>query len=215
GATTAHAAGVAFTDRGAERLVVTASAYRLTFSKKNGKILDLVDRASGTHLLRQTTRCLWGAISYRDISYIGGCSFASRGARRFSYRWSPAAATLTLDYSARSLGSVVVTLHARGAFFDLHMTIENRGSVRTRLRFLHGKAPAPCSDRSFCIVHEFETWITRGKTWETPVVRVRIGQTAEQSILAYRHDNGIDAYPSLASKLGDRLKTLAQAPLIK
>src|SRR5438874_11167374 len=34
GATTAHAAGVAFTDRGAERLVVTASAYRLTLSKK-------------------------------------------------------------------------------------------------------------------------------------------------------------------------------------
>ena len=293
GATTAHAAGVAFTDRGAERLVVTASAYRLTFSKKNGKILDLVDRASGTHLLRQTTRCLWGAISYRDITYIGGCSFASRGARRFSYRWSPATATLTLDYRARSLGSIVVTLRARAAFFDLHMTIENRGSVRTRIRFpeglagdvskvtagyapnvlpgvrlkqpffsrvgndvenypsrwafadylaldfgdahlalysvapmpapihpaelgfLHGKAPAPCSDRSFCIVHEFETWITRGKTWESPVVRIRIGQTAEQSILAYRRDNGIDAYPSLASKLGDRLKTLAQAPLIK
>lgn len=283
--------GIALNDRDNGRLVVTATAYRLTLSKKNGKILDLVDRATGTHLLRQTTRCLWGAISYRDISYIGGCSFAPRGARRFSYRWDPASATLTLDYRARTFGSVVVTLRARAAFFDLHMTLENRGSVRTRipfpeglagdvrkvtagyapnvlpgvllkpaffsrignnveiypsrwafadylaldvgsahlslysvasgpirpiqLGFLHRAAPSPCSDRSFCIVHEFQTWITRGKQWTSPVVRVRIDQTAQQSILAYRHDNGIDAYPSLASKLGTRLKTLAQAPLIK
>jgi hypothetical protein len=64
-------------------------------------------------------------------------------------------------------------------------------------------------------VHEFQTWIARGATWTSPLVRVRVGATAEQSILAYRRDNGIDAYPSLQSKLGARLSTFAQAPLFK
>src|SRR6267154_1767620 len=117
GAATGSAGGISFTDHGGQ-LVVTATAYRLSLSKKNGKILDLVDRASGTHLLRQTTRCLWGALAYRDISYIGGCSFSQRRAQHFSYRWDPASATLTLDYRARALGSVVVTLRAQAAFFD-------------------------------------------------------------------------------------------------
>jgi hypothetical protein len=103
GAATKRADGISFTDHGGQ-LVVTATAYRLTLSKKNGKILDLVDSARGTHLLRQTSRCLWGALAYRDISYIGGCSFSQRSARRFSYRWDPASATLTLDYRARARG---------------------------------------------------------------------------------------------------------------
>jgi hypothetical protein len=46
-------------------------------------------------------------------------------------------------------------------------------------------------------------------------VRVRVGETAQQTILDYRRDNGIAAYPSLAQKLGDRLATLARAPLLK
>ncbi len=47
------------------------------------------------------------------------------------------------------------------------------------------------------------------------MVRIRVGGTIEDSLLAYREDNGIDAYPSLADKLGGRLDTLARAPLIK
>jgi hypothetical protein len=83
------------------------------------------------------------------------------------------------------------------------------------LGFAHLAAPSLCSGSSFCVVHEFQTWIRRGTTWTSPVVRVRIGETAQQSILAYRHDNGVDAYPSLSSKLGSRLMTFARAPLIK
>jgi hypothetical protein len=84
-----------------------------------------------------------------------------------------------------------------------------------QLGFVHAAEPAPCSGSSFCTVHEFQTWIARGTTWTSPIVRVRIGDTAQQSILAYRHDNGIDAYPSLQSKLGARLSTYAAAPLFK
>lgn len=285
--------GVRFSDRNETQLVITTAAYRLTLGRTNGKILDLVDRTTGTQLLRPTNLCLWAAISYRDISYIGGCSFAPRGARRFSYRWNPASATLTLDYRASSFGTATVTLRARAAFFDLRLHLASRNSVRTRIRFpeglagdtatvtagyapnvlpgvrlkqpfftrvgnnvenypsrwafadylaldygaahlslysvapppaplhpvdlgfLHGKPAAPCSGDSFCIVHEFQTWIRRGTTWTSPVVRIRTGETTQQSILDYRRDNGIDAYPSLAEKLGARLATLARAPLIK
>jgi hypothetical protein len=84
-----------------------------------------------------------------------------------------------------------------------------------KLGFAHLVDPAPCSDNAFCVVHEFQTWIKRGATWTSPVVRIRIGATAQQSILDYRHANGIDAYPSLQSKLGTGLATLAEAPLIK
>src|SRR5437588_10294309 len=139
GAATNGNGGISFAD-GGRQLVVTASAYRLTLDKKNGKIVDLVDRSTGTHLLQQTTRCLWGAISYRDISYIGGCSFSPRGAKRFSYGWDPASTTLTLDYRARAIRSGVVTPRARPAFFDLRMTIANRNSVRTIIRFPEGLA---------------------------------------------------------------------------
>ena len=55
-----------------------------------------------------TNRCLWGVATQSDRSYLGGCSFAPRAARRFSYRWDQAAARLTLTYR----GSAVVTVHA-------------------------------------------------------------------------------------------------------
>jgi hypothetical protein len=279
--------GIAFDDRAAARMVITTHAYRLTLSKRNGKILGLVDRASGVRLGRNANRCLWGVAPRNDHLYLGGCSFAPRAARRFSYRWDRAATTLTLTYR----GSAVVTVHARPTSFDLRLRVESHGSPLTRvefpeafagdtatvtagyaptvlpgmrlapaffsrvggdvqlypsrwafadylafdagdahlsvysisrgplypvqLGFVHAAAPAPCSGQSFCVVHEFQTWIARGASWTSPVVRVQVGDTAEQSILAYRNDNGIDTYPSLQSKLGARLSTYAEAPLFK
>jgi hypothetical protein len=281
--------GITFDDRAGGRLVISARAYRLTLSKQNGKILDLVDRTSGTRVIRRTNGCLWGATT-QDASY-GGCSFRPGGAQRFTYRWDRATATLTLGYRTAAPVSAVVTLRARATFFDLRLAIQNRGDVLTKipfpsglggdvrtveagyapnvlpgvrlspgffsrvghnlelypsrwafadylsldvarghvslssvgtgpihpvvLGFLHGPSPGRCSDPSFCIVHEFQTWVPQGGRWTSPTVRVRTGQTVEQTILAYRHDNGIDAYPSVERKVGARLKTLAQAPLIK
>ncbi|HST24776.1 MAG TPA: DUF6259 domain-containing protein [Gaiellaceae bacterium] len=83
------------------------------------------------------------------------------------------------------------------------------------LGFIHNAAPAPCSGGTFCITHLFHTWVSSGGTWTSPTVRLRVGEPVEQSIVDYRNDNGIAAYPSLADKLGSKLATLARAPLIK
>ena len=56
--------------------------------------------------------------------------------------------------------------------------------------------PDDCSGPVFCVRHRFETWIGAGTTWTSPTVRIQVGLTAAQSMLAYRRDNGIDAYPS-------------------
>jgi hypothetical protein len=80
---------------------------------------------------------------------------------------------------------------------------------------VHAADPSPCAGSRFCITHAFQTWLKPGSEWSSPLVRLRVGGSVEQSILAYRRENGIGAYPSLEAKLGDRLDVLSRAPLIK
>jgi len=63
--------------------------------------------------------------------------------------------------------------------------------------------------------HNFQTWTGDGGRFETPWVRFRIGPPPVETVLHYRADNGIDAYPSLRDKLGERFDTAARAPLVK
>src|SRR3954452_19456317 len=63
----------------------------------------------------------------------------------------------------------------------------NRGPIApVRLGFLHLGAGAPCSNTAYCILHQFETWVDPGHRWMSPVVRIRIGESAQQAILDYR-----------------------------
>ena len=278
------------------RLLLTTTGYRLSLSRENGALLELVDRRTGERLLGEQAGCAW-AVGLSNGDSLGACAFARSGDNRFSYRWSRATATLTLGYEGGQAGRGIratLTLTARPTFLDLRLALDtdlprpvaavhfpgdltaSTGTVRgvytptflpgTRLlpgfftrprrnveRYpsrwafadfeaadigrghvalysvnpapgriapvdvgvIHGAEPAPCSGRAFCLTHAFQTWIAPGAEWTSPLVRLRVGGGVEQSILAYRQENGIDRYPSLEAKLGERLATLARAPLIK
>src|SRR5581483_1686468 len=266
-------------------LIVRTPTYSLELSDRNGRVVGVAEHAS---LLHDTGRCLWGVLGVSDRSYLGGCSFAPKGAHRFTWSWNQRRSLLTLGYR----GSATVTVHALPSALDLRLAfVNNRDQPVTRIRFpdglaadaahveagyapnvlpgvrlapafftrvdntvqiypsrwafadylaldekggnvalytvahdrlhpaelgfVHNAAPAPCSGSDACLLHEFETWVRPDETWTSPIVRIRLGESAQQSTLAYRRDNGIAAYPSLASKLGGRLAALASAPLVK
>ncbi len=277
------------------RLVLTTATYRLSLSKDNGAIIELVDRHAGTRLLTGQAGCAWG-VTLAGGEGFGGCSFGRASANRFSYRWAPRTSTLTMRYAKDSgsrQASATITLVAAADHVDLRLQLEpdferpaaavlfpadvaadvatiqgvytptflpgirlNQGFFAgprrnverypSRWAFADFEAadvgrshiaiysvnPPPsaiapvdvgvihdsngaCAAGRFCLTHVFQTWLTRGSAWSSPVVRVRVGGTVAASILAYRVDNGIDRYPSLAEKLGQRLVTLARAPLVK
>jgi hypothetical protein len=290
-------AGVTFSAaRG--RLVITAPAYRLSLSKRNGAIVELVDRETGARLVTGQNGCLWGAVPASDAPPVGGCGFAPGARDRFSYRWDPRASTLLLVYDgdngAERRVETIVGVTAGQSSFDLRLLLESHwgrtlsavifpahllavsGAVKAgyaphylpglRLEpgffsrvgnnvftypsrwafadylgldiarahfalysvnlpsariapadigFIHNAEPGPCSGRAFCVMHAFQAWIADGARWTSPIVRIRVGGTVEDSILAYREANGIGAYPSLQAKLGSRLDALSRAPLIK
>ena len=106
-------------------LVLTAPGYRLTLSKENGEVLELLDRRTGTELLRGQNGCVWAAKQPAGVA-TSGCSFGRTGANRFSYRWSQASTTLTLGYDAEP-GSVdaTVTIVARPSSFDMRLALES------------------------------------------------------------------------------------------
>lgn len=81
--------------------------------------------------------------------------------------------------------------------------------------FIHNGDNGICQGPSFCSEHSFQTWVPDGGSWTSPAVRVVIGQSVAAAIMAYRRDNGIDRYPSVAEKLGSRFQRYARAPLIK
>jgi hypothetical protein len=83
------------------------------------------------------------------------------------------------------------------------------------LGFVRHPAGAPCGEAYFCATHPFQSWVPRGERWKSPTVRVRVGGSLEQSLNAYRVDNGIDKYASLADKVGSSVDTLVRAPLVK
>ena len=121
-----------------------------------------------------------------------------------------------LTYPSRWAFADYLAVDVGGAHLALYAVNPAPGPIApVELGFIHNLAPVPCSGSTFCLAHAFETWVKSGHAWTSPVVRLRVGAAVEESIVAYRNDNGMDAYPSVAAKLGARLERLSRAPLIK
>jgi hypothetical protein len=64
-------------------------------------------------------------------------------------------------------------------------------------------------------LHKFGIWRWGGQTFDSPVVRVRIGQTKNEAAVSYRIDNSLDKYASLRDKLKDNFGIISASPEIK
>ena len=60
----------------------------------------------------------------------------------------------------------------------------------------------PGTGTSTMLQHKFSSEVAPGQTRNFPPVAIHIGETYVTSGIAYRNDNGIDKFPSLAEKLG-------------
>ena len=68
---------------------------------------------------------------------------------------------------------------------------------------------------TFGLVHAFQTAVPNGTAYTSPFVRIRVGQSVKDSVLAFRTDNGVANYPAIQQKLGNRFDTLIRAPAVK
>ena len=124
---------VRFDDRARDRVTITTPAYRVSFAKANGRLRELVDRKARATVVHGAGGCIWTALVRIDRRVRGGCAYARGGANRFAYRWSPAARTLTLTYTAAAGASRRIDASAVVAFgatsFDLRLTLANRSGA--------------------------------------------------------------------------------------
>ncbi len=108
-------------------LVLTAPGYRLTLSKQNGELLELVDRRTGERVARGQNGCWWAAKQTTGEA-ASGCAFGRTGDNRFTFRWSQLTSTLTMSYDSAPAGPGVdatVTLVARSSAFDVRLELES------------------------------------------------------------------------------------------
>jgi hypothetical protein len=107
-------------------------------------------------------------------------------------------------------------LDIAGSHFAMYSVNPDPNPIQpVALGFIHNAPNNVCVAENFCTEHSFQTWVPAGSSWTSPTVRISIGQPIDAAILAYRHDNGVYGYPSVATKLGKRFKRYAAAPLIK
>lgn len=106
--------------------------YEIGFRKSNGAIAYITDKSTGQHVtLGSRYECLWGA-AFPDGTpdYVGGCNYNAAWPSHFSYAWSAATHTLTLNYTpdlaaSQQVTAQVVVIASEAPWFDLHLQLQN------------------------------------------------------------------------------------------
>ena len=108
--------------------------YEIGFRKANGAIAYITDKSTGQDVTAGSRyECLWGAVFSPQAmpqEYVGGCSFNAAWLDQFTYSWSAATQTLTLNYDPNPISSQQVTALVKvvatdNAWFDMHLTLQN------------------------------------------------------------------------------------------
>ncbi len=111
-----------------------------------------------------------------------------------------------------------------GVFADYVFTQQRNGTLA--LYSLSDDDPVPLVELGFThddqylllstfLTHNFRITLAHGGEWTSPMVRMRIAEPIAKTIAAFRDDNGVARFSSVAQKLGADFQRLAQAPLLK
>ena len=84
----------------------------------------------------------------------------------------------------------------RGPFRHVHGQPGAEPAAADRARVRPRRDRQLLRRHGFCVAHSFDTWVADGATWQSPTVRIRVGDTVDKSLAGFRTDNALDRYPS-------------------
>lgn len=73
----------------------------------------------------------------------------------------------------------------------------------------------PYQQVTLCYQHNYDSGVTDGESWLSPIFRVWIGEDYFSSIQSFREDNYIDLYEPIQTKLGSLYDQVSRSPLYK
>ncbi len=132
---------------------------------------------------------------------------------------------IVLESSFFSQGRSYGARYPGGGVFADYVFIQHRNGALA-LYSLYNDGPVPIVDfgyvhddqfiaQSTFLTHNFRIALAHGEEWTGPVVRMRVSESLPKTIAAFRDDNGLARFPSVAQKHGADFQRAAQSPLLK
>jgi hypothetical protein len=225
-----EAQGIYLNDSAPDIIVLGNRAYyEVGFRKSNGALAYIKDKSVGQNVsLGSRNECLWGAVFHRGqlldcALFPSDIVFVEAGIREALLPILPGI-LFTSEFFAQHRTYTVRYPGNPGMFGDYVSISATNG--RVAMYSLYGAGPIRPADLgsvhddqyvsgSTYYRHAFGTGVTNGGTWSAPTVRVRVSQSAPETIQAYRVDNGLDQFRNLSQKLGSCFTQIVQSPLLK